>query len=215
MSDFISKSRIEYRKGALDERSVAASPIEQFGVWFEDAAREDEANEPNACALATVGLDGQPSVRMVLLKGFDSRGFVFYTHYSSQKGRQLADNPRAALCFYWASLERQVRIEGHVEHLSEEESDRYFYSRPRESQFGSAVSRQSEVAESREAIEKSLQDLKQRVADAPVPRPASWGGFRIRPTRMEFWQGRENRLHDRVLYTPSAAGLWKVERLWP
>jgi pyridoxamine 5'-phosphate oxidase len=214
MSDYFSKTRIEYTKGELDEHTVASSPFEQFRGWFE-AALLSEAHEPNACALATVGTGLQPSVRMVLLKSFDERGFIFFSNYNSAKGQQLARNRKAALVFYWPNTERQVRIEGSVVQLSDSENDTYFSSRPRESQFGSAVSRQSEVAESRAVLEESLSELRRAVGDGPVPRPTHWGGYRIEPTLLEFWQGRENRLHDRVRYLLETDGSWKIERLWP
>lgn len=214
MSDYFSKTRVEYTKGALDERTVARSPIEQFRGWFE-AALQTEGQEPNACALATVGGDLQPSVRMVLLKSFDDRGFVFFSNYNSTKGQQLSQNGKAALVFYWPNAERQVRIEGGVAQLSDAENDAYFHSRPRESQFGSAVSRQSEAAASRAVLEDSLTELRRVVGEGEVPRPAHWGGYRIEPTLLEFWQGRENRLHDRVRYLLEPAGSWKIDRLWP
>jgi pyridoxamine 5'-phosphate oxidase len=214
MNELISKSRIEYLKGSLDESLVEKSPFDQFGVWFEEAHRA-EAHEANACGLATVGADGQPSLRMVLLKSFDSQGFVFFSNYSSRKGKQLGENPKAALCFYWPSLERQVRLEGLVEKVTPEESDRYFENRPRESQFGSAVSAQSRVASSRQEVEEAMSALKQRVGDGPVPRPQSWGGYRLKPSVFEFWQGRENRLHDRIRYSLVAVDTWSLQRLWP
>jgi pyridoxamine 5'-phosphate oxidase len=214
MSDYFSKTRVEYTKGALDEHTVASSPTEQFRIWFE-AALSTESNEPNACALATVDVDLQPSVRMVLLKSFDERGLVFFSNYNSIKGHQLTANGRAALVFYWPSIERQVRVEGGVARLSEQENDTYFYSRPRDSQFGSAVSKQSEVAASRAVIEAAMTELRSAVGDGKVPRPAHWGGYRIEPTMFEFWQGRENRLHDRVRYSRQSGGDWKIDRLWP
>lgn len=214
MSDFISDTRIEYQKGSLDVADVKQLPVEQFQSWFEQALKT-EANEPNACALATVGRDGQPSARMVLLKSYDQRGFVFFSNYRSRKGAQLAENPQAALVFYWPNLERQVRIEGNVETLSATESQAYFESRPRDSQFGSAVSSQSAVAASRQELEAALDKLRADVGDRPVPRPEWWGGYRIVPKMLEFWQGRENRLHDRVRYLLKSDGLWIIERLWP
>ena len=214
MSDYFSKTRVEYAKGSLDESSVARSPFEQFRVWFQEAV-EKESNEPNACALATVGADMQPSVRYVLLKSFDARGLVFFSNYDSFKGKQIAENGKAALVLYWPSLERQVRVEGRVELLSAEETDAYFYTRPRDSQFGSAVSLQSQVAASREVIEKAMHDLRAHVGDSAVPRPSHWGGYRVIPHRFEFWQGRENRLHDRIQYLLIDGGGWKIERLWP
>jgi pyridoxamine 5'-phosphate oxidase len=214
MNDFISKTRIEYTKGSLDKSHVAASPIDQFKLWFEQAS-QSEAHEPNACAVATVAPDLKPSVRMVLLKSFDARGFVFFTNYGSLKGKQLSQNPHAAMTFYWPNVERQVRIEGRVEQLEEAENDRYFYSRPRDSQFGSAVSSQSDVATSREELVKAMDDLRSKVGDGRVPRPPHWGGYRICPEMIEFWQGRENRLHDRIRYRQQDSGVWIIDRLWP
>jgi pyridoxamine 5'-phosphate oxidase len=214
MSDFFSKTRIEYQKGALDIDSIDHDPFAQFQVWFEEATKS-EPHEPNACALATVGSDLQPSVRMVLLKGFDQQGFVFFSHYRSRKGREMEANNRAALVFYWGSLERQVRIEGRVEQVSDAESDQYFAKRPRDSQFGSAVSAQSEVAASRHELERAMEELRRVVGDGPVPRPPHWGGYRVVPHMIEFWQGRENRLHDRIRFLRSDSAEWKIDRLWP
>lgn len=214
MTDSFSKTRIEYKKGALDIDSIESDPFAQFRGWY-DQALEVDPHEPNACALATVGMDLQPAVRMVLLKGLDQRGCVFFSNYLSRKARELEHNNRAALVFYWGILERQVRIEGIVERVSELESDEYFARRPRDSQFGSAVSRQSEVATSREELERAMAELRCAVGDGPVPRPAHWGGYRLVPNLFEFWQGRENRLHDRFQYTVQPDGVWRVERLWP
>jgi pyridoxamine 5'-phosphate oxidase len=214
MSDFISDTRIEYKVGSLDVSDVKQLPVEQFKIWFEQALKS-EANEPNACALATAGSDGQPSVRMVLLKSYDQRGFVFFSNYRSRKGEQLAQNGRAALVFYWPNLERQVRIEGEVTMISAAESQAYFETRPRDSQLGSAVSSQSAVAGSREELERALEQLRQQVGERPVPRPDWWGGYRVYPKLVEFWQGRENRLHDRVRYLLNNDGVWVIERLWP
>jgi pyridoxamine 5'-phosphate oxidase len=215
MSDPFSKTRKEYQKGALDIDSVARNPVDQFKAWFEQAGAS-ETHEPNACALATVGEDLQPSVRMVLLKGFDNSGFVFFSNYKSAKGKQLEFNNRAALVFYWASLERQVRLEGIVERVSAAESERYFYSRPRDSQFGAAVSAQSEVAASRQELDDAMARLRDGVRDGAVPKPAHWGGYRLVPQKFEFWQGRENRLHDRIKYiSASTDNSWRIDRLWP
>ena len=213
MSDYFAKTRVEYVKGSLEECAVAHSPFEQFKTWFSEAVQH-EPNEPNACAVATVGADLQPSVRFVLLKHFDERGLVFFSNYSSHKGRQLAENNKAALVFYWPTLERQVRVEGAVERVSEEETDRYFYSRPRDSQFGSAVSAQSEVAPSRAALEAAMQELRARVGEGVVPRPAHWGGYILKPNYFEFWQGRPSRLHDRIAYQ-LIKGSWHITRLAP
>jgi len=210
----ISGIRREYALRGLSERDAAADPFKQFDVWFDEAVRAG-LHEPNAMALATVDTAGQPSVRLVLLKGFDQRGVVFYTNYNSRKARELADNRKAALCFWWPELERQVRIEGVVEKVSPEESDAYFQSRPREAQLGAAVSDQSHVLESREALERRFWELESHLRGKPVPRPASWGGLRLQPHAFEFWQGRPHRLHDRLRYTRQTDGNWKIERLAP
>ena len=208
--------RKEYMARGLDESAVDADPMRQFGVWFDDAVAA-HLIEPNAMALATATPDGIPSVRMVLLKGFDAAGFVFYTNYESRKGRELAANPHAALDLFWVELERQVRIEGPVERVTPEQSDAYFHSRPRGSQLGSAASHQSTVLPSREPLERRLAELEAQYADEDetIPRPEYWGGYRVVPQVMEFWQGRPNRLHDRLRYTRRSDGTWTIERLSP
>lgn len=213
-SDQIFKdARREYEKGALDESSIAACPFTQFRDWLE-AAMRTESNEGNACALATVGSEGSPSVRMVLLKSYTPEGFVFFTNYESKKGRDLEANAAAALLFYWPTLERQVRIEGSVEKIAAAESDSYFYSRPRGAQLSAAVSTQSRVASSRRELELAYERLEQRVGEGVVSRPSTWGGYRVVPNMFEFWQGRESRLHDRLRYLPDGSS-WRIERLWP
>ena len=206
--------RKEYMQRGLDEGDVDGDPIRQFQAWF-DAARVAAPFEPNAMALATVGADGRPSVRMVLLKGLDERGFVFYTNYESRKGRELEDTPWAALDFFWPAMERQVRVEGQVERVAVEESDTYFHSRPVGSQLSAAASRQSEVISGRDVLEQRVADLGQQYCDQEIPRPEYWGGYRVVPDFIEFWQGRVNRLHDRLRYRLSADGSWKIERLSP
>lgn len=206
--------RKEYMQRGLHESEVGADPIRQFEAWF-DAAREVTPLEPNAMALATVGADGRPSLRMVLLKGVDERGFVFYTNYESRKGRELADTPWAALTFFWPEMERQIRIEGQVERVSDEESDAYFHSRPIGSQLSASASRQSEVIPGREPLEERVAELAARFQDQEIPRPENWGGFRVIPDFIEFWQGRPSRLHDRLRYRLSADGSWIIERLSP
>lgn len=210
---YLNKTRREYQSGELDERSVAACPYAQFRSWF-DEAMKDADGEPNACALATVGADLRPSVRMLLLKAFDERGFVFFTNYASRKGEHLADNPFAALLFYWNALERQVRLEGRVEAILPSESDAYFGSRPLAARVAAAVSQQSEPVSSRLFMEEAYAAASAASEQSPVVRPSHWGGYRLTPVRFEFWQGRENRLHDRILYT-ERSGQWDIERLWP
>lgn len=197
----------------LDPAAFAADPMTQFDAWFEEA-RTARQPEPEACALATVGAGGAPSLRMVLLRGRDARGWVFYTNYRSRKGRELDADPRAALTFYWQAAERQVRIEGTVERVSAEESDAYFVSRPRESRLGAVASPQSEVIADRAAIETRYRDAKDAHEGRGVPRPGHWGGFRLIPDSVEFWQSGPHRLHDRLRYRRAAGG-WRIERLAP
>lgn len=206
--------RKEYMQRGLDEGDMDADPIRQFQTWF-DAARAASPFEPNAMALATVGADGRPSLRMVLLKGADELGFVFYTNYESRKGRELADTPWAALTFFWPEMERQIRIEGRVEPVSAEESDTYFHSRPVGSQLSASASRQSEVITGREELEERVAALSAQYEGQEIPRPENWGGFRVIPDAIEFWQGRANRLHDRLRYRLLASGGWQIERLSP
>jgi len=199
------------RERPLNEADLDPDPLRQFTAWFEEAGAAG-VRAPEAMALATAGADGRPSVRMVLLKGFDERGFVFFTGYESRKGAELAANPRAALLFYWDPLGRQVRIEGPVERVAEAESDAYFASRPRGAQISASVSPQSRVVESRAALEAAATELEARGGE--LPRPRAWGGFRLSPETYEFWQHRANRLHDRLRYSRDGAA-WKVERLAP
>ena len=213
MPDNIADLRTEYARENLDEASVARDPLLQFSRWFQEALNCGFA-EPNAMALATADAGGRPSVRIVLLKGFDERGFAFYTNYQSRKGRELAENPRAALLFHWVELERQARIEGRVEKVSPEESDEYYASRPLGSRIGAWASPQSSVLAHREELEAKLAELTTKYGGNP-PRPPHWGGYRLVPDVLEFWQGRPNRLHDRVRYCREALGLWKIERLAP
>ena len=206
--------RKEYMQRGLDESNVDADPFRQFAAWF-DEARAASPVEPNAMALATVGADGRPSTRMVLLKGADERGFVFYTNYESRKGRELADTPWAALTFFWPEMERQIRIEGRVEPVAAEESDAYFHSRPVGSQLSASASRQSEVIAGREELEQRVAELSAQYQNQEIPRPENWGGFRVIPDAIEFWQGRASRLHDRLRYRLLASGDWQIERLSP
>ena len=204
--------RQEYMRAGLHEKDLDADPLAQFGAWFDEALRSGVAL-PNAMTLATATKKGRPAARTVLLKGFDARGFVFYTHYRSRKGRDLEENPQAMLLFCWEELERQVGIEGTVTRVSAEESDEYFASRPLGSRLSASISPQSEVVASREALEARLEEASKRWRNAP-PRPEEWGGYRLAPERFEFWQGRKDRLHDRLSYR-RAGGVWKIERLAP
>lgn len=204
--------REEYMRAGLDESSLAPDPFAQFGSWLDDALRSG-VHLPNAMTLATANKTGRPSARTVLLKGFDSRGFVFYTNYRSRKGRELEENPQAMLHFCWKELERQIGIEGTVERVSAAESDEYFAARPLGSRLSALVSPQSETVPSRDFLETAFKDASKRWRNSP-PRPGHWGGFRLAPLSFEFWQGRKDRLHDRIRYRPSG-GAWKIERLAP
>ena len=199
---------------ALDERTADPDPLKQFQRWF-DEARDKVSQLPEAMTLATATTDGKPSARLVLLKQVDDRGFVFYTNYHSSKARDLEANPFAALVFYWPQLERQVRVEGTVTRTSAAESDEYFRTRPRDSQLGALASPQSEVVPNRDVLEERLAELEERFRDKEVERPAHWGGYRLKPERLEFWKGRPGRLHDRLLYERQQDGAWIIKRLAP
>ncbi len=209
----IAQIRKEYTLHGLDLSDIDSNPLTQFSQWFEEA-RQAEVPEPNAMHLTTVSAQGQPSGRIVLLKGLDETGFVFYTNYESHKGKNLAENPLASLTFFWAELERQVRIEGKVEKVSEEESTAYFHSRPHASQLGAWASPQSQTIESREVLENNFKELEEKYEEGKVPKPAHWGGFRLIPEQIEFWQGRPSRLHERILYQKEG-GDWMINRLAP
>jgi pyridoxamine 5'-phosphate oxidase len=211
----IADLRQNYTLAGLSETDVAADPIQQFQVWFQQAL---DANliEPNAMTLATATPDGKPTARIVLLKQVSERGFVFYTNYESQKGQQLIANPYAALVFLWDKLERQVRIEGKVEQLQPTESEAYFHSRPRASQLGAWASDQSRVIRDRKVLEQKLTNLNTQYGeDTTIPLPPHWGGFCVIPNRIEFWQGRPSRLHDRLVYDLQTDGSWQIQRLAP
>jgi pyridoxamine 5'-phosphate oxidase len=214
MDTSVADLRKEYTFQGLSETDAHPNPFKQFKIWF-DQALAAQLPEPNAMTIATATSDGKPSARMVLLKDYDERGFVFYTNYQSHKGQQLIENPWGAIAFWWAELERQVRIEGRVEKISQAESDEYFQSRPKGSQLGAWASNQSEVLDSREVLEQRLQQLKEEYENKEVSRPSHWGGFRVIPDEIEFWQGRPSRLHDRLLYRRGEDGSWTIQRLAP
>lgn len=212
MTDFVDRRR-NYDRDTLNEERAASEPFAQFRTWFDDALGA-EMLEPHAMVVATVDAAGTPSARVVLLRGWDERGFVFFTNYESQKGREIEARPRVALVFYWDKLERQVRIDGTVEQLAALESDAYFVRRPRGHRLSAWASPQSRVVATRAVLESAMADADRRFAGADVPRPPYWGGYRVIPARIEFWQGRPDRVHDRIAYT-AAAGGWNRERLAP
>jgi pyridoxamine 5'-phosphate oxidase len=211
----IADIRREYARARLDEADVSRDPLVEFARWFAEA-QEAQVKDANAMTLATATVDGAPSARIVLLKAFDERGFAFFTDYRSRKGTELEANPRAALVFYWSELDRQVRITGGVALASHEESERYFRSRPIGSRLGAWASYQSRVIPARATLEADLRDVEARFGDGNVPLPPHWGGYRVVPDAIEFWQGRESRLHDRIRYVREPGGKgWRVERLSP
>lgn len=206
--------RHEYDAHGLRRADLHSDPFKQFGAWFAAALAAD-IRDVNAMNLATATPDGKPSVRIVLLKAFDDRGFTFFTNYDSEKGKQLEANPNAALNFFWPKLERQIRISGSVERTSREDSAAYFHSRPPGSRLGAWVSKQSEVIDSRQILDARLEQMEERFADGEIPLPPHWGGYRLKPDQIEFWQGRPNRLHDRFRYSRQADGAWQIDRLAP
>jgi pyridoxamine 5'-phosphate oxidase len=208
------EERKEHTRSFLSERDLNPDPIRQFTLWFDDARQAGSA-EFNAMTLATATPDGRPSARMVLLRGADERGFSFFTNYESRKARELEANPFAALVFFWHELERQVRIEGRVERVSAQESDAYFHSRPKGARIGAWASPQSQVIAGREILDSRYLEFERRHPEQTVPRPTNWGGYRLAPDSIEFWQGRPNRLHDRLRYTLRPTGSWLIERLAP
>jgi pyridoxamine 5'-phosphate oxidase len=210
----IEEVRKVYQRFNLREQDLDSDPIRQFHVWF-DQALLSEVAEVNAMALATATPDGRPSVRIVLLRGIDDRGFTFFTNYESRKALELESNPFASMVCFWHELERQVRIEGRVERVSAEDSDSYFQGRPAGSRLGAWASPQSQVISGRDELEAQFRELEERYPDGSIPRPPNWGGYRLLPDAIEFWQGRPNRLHDRLRYTRQPQGGWLVERLAP
>jgi pyridoxamine 5'-phosphate oxidase len=213
MNKSIADIRKDYALHSLNENDIAADPIEQFTRWWNDAINS-KVIEVNAMTLATSTKDGKPSARIVLLKDYDERGFVFYTNYESHKGKELDENPNAALIFFWKEIERQIRIEGTVEKVSAEESDAYFNSRPEGSRIAAWASPQSKKINNRNLLEQNVNNYKEEFKNS-IPRPPHWGGYRVMPLKIEFWQGRTSRLHDRIEFTKSSEGSWKAERLAP
>ena len=215
MQKDLSNYRKSYEKNELDESSIHKNPLEQFQKWFHEAEKSDGIEEPNAMTISTIGLDGFPKNRVVLMKKFTNEGFVFYTNYESEKGKALEHNPLICLSFFWPNLERQVIIKGNAEKIAANLSDGYFKSRPLGSKLGAIVSQQSKVISSREVLEKRLAKLEKDYEGKEVIRPADWGGYLVKPVSIEFWQGRPNRLHDRIRYTLKEDFNWKIERLQP
>lgn len=214
MSRDLTDLRLEYTAGALAESDLHQDPVRQFESWFQKALELDMVMA-NAMVVATADENGRPSARYVLLKEYNSDGFIFYTHSRSRKGLEISKNPHAALVFYWRELHRQIRIEGRVEILSAERADRYFASRPRGSQISAWAAIQSQVISGRDYLQDRVQELSRKYLDRPVPRPDTWVGYLVRPDSMEFWQGQENRLHDRLIYQRGQDGTWKISRLAP
>ncbi len=213
MQKDLSNYRRVYERAELDETSVPENPIEFFRDWFYDAEKNEDCIEVNAMSLSTYGLDGFPRIRVVLLKKFTWEGFIFYTNYNSAKGKAIKQNPKVSLAFFWPKMERQIIIKGMAEKLAENLSDGYFESRPRGSQIGAWASPQSEVIPNKKYLEKRFKEFEQKFENKEIPRPPHWGGYLVKPVEMEFWQGRPNRLHDRIRYTLQDDFSWKIERL--
>jgi pyridoxamine 5'-phosphate oxidase len=214
VSERLDSARSEYERGTLDEADMAQDPFAQFGLWLDEALVTEGIVEPNAMTLATTGADGRPAARIVLLRGYDGRGLRFFTNYRSRKGKELEARPQAALVFYWGPLQRQIRIEGDVSRIAPGESDAYFATRPRGHRLGAWASPQSEIVASREPLEEALRRAEERFAGRDVERPEHWGGYCVAPIRFEFWQGRPNRIHDRIAYERGPEG-WRILRLAP
>ncbi len=210
---YINSLRHDFAKQTLNKKDVNSDPIFQFEKWFKEAV-SSKVNEPNAMTIATVGADGMPSARIVLLRNFNESGFVFYTNYISRKGHEIMDNPNCALLFFWPELERQVRIEGVLSKQTAEESDVYFNTRPRTSKLGAWTSEQSQIIENRKVLDEAYEKLSKKYPGEDIPRPSYWGGYILQPQRIEFWQGRPSRLHDRILYSKEN-NVWRIKRLAP
>lgn len=215
MQKDLSDYRKSYEKSALMEDSISDNPIQLFQTWFYEVEQSDGVDEPNAMTISTVGLDGFPKSRVVLLKKYTHEGFIFYTNYNSEKGKAIRENSKVCISFFWSNLERQIIIKGNAEKLAENLSDGYFESRPDGSKLGALVSNQSSVIDSRIVLENKLIQLENEYRNKEIERPEHWGGYLVRPVSMEFWQGRPNRLHDRIRYTLSDDFDWKMERLAP
>ena len=210
----LSNLRQEYTQSGITKDSLDSNPFKQFEIWFQQAC-DAGLVEPNAMSLTTVSKDNQPSIRTVLLKGYDEEGFIFYTNYESTKACEIEFNPKVALLFPWLALERQVIIHGTAKKVSSARSLKYFLTRPRGSQLGAWVSQQSDILSTRSILEAKLEELKQKFSDGEIPLPKFWGGFRVAPTKIEFWQGRQNRLHDRLCYEKQTEGIWELTRKSP